>query len=241
MVRKGVLKPESIKRIAIVGPGLDFADKRAGYDFYPLQTIQPFAVWETVVSLGLGQAEKIEVDCLDLNGAVIAHIQKLAEEGKTGHAYTIQLPRDTQADLTEAAVGYWKNFGGILGSSVKPLPVPETVGGIVTRAVSIRPDLAAHLRVFNTNIVTQTLDFPEGQGFDLVIATNVLVYYDRFQQSLALANIARMLNSGGIFLANTVMPAQHTADLEYLGRRSMSYTISGAYGDDVVVYRKRGR
>jgi hypothetical protein len=74
-----------------------------------------------------------------------------------------------------------------------------------------------------------------------VIATNILVYYDHFQQSLATANIARMLNTGGIFLANTVLPAQHTQDLEYLGRRSMPYSTTGAYGDDVVVYRKQGR
>jgi hypothetical protein len=31
-----------------VGPGLDFADKQEGYDFYPLQTIQPFAVIDSL-------------------------------------------------------------------------------------------------------------------------------------------------------------------------------------------------
>ena len=80
---------------------------------------------------------------------------------------------------------------------------------------------------------------PAGQGLDLVVATNVLVYYDRFQQALAMANIARMLNHGGILLANNVLPAQHAADLEYLGRRTIAFTLSGAYGDDVVVYRRR--
>ena len=59
------------------------------------------------------------------------------------------------------------------------------------------------------------------------------------QQLLAMANIARMLNLGGIFLANNVLPAQHTNDLEYLGRRTTAYTPTGAYGDDVVVYRRR--
>ncbi len=241
MVRKGVLKPGSMKRIAIVGPGLDFADKRTGYDFYPLQTIQPFAVWESVAALGLSNAETLDVVCLDLNPAVIAHIQKLAAQAQAGHPYTIQLPRDTQADLTDAAVAYWKNFGALLGTPAKPLPVPQTVSGIVTRAVSIRPALAARLHVYNANIVTQTFDFPEGQAFDLIIATNILVYYDHFQQALAVANIARLLNSGGIFLSNTILPAQHVTNLEFLGRRPLAYTTSGAYGDDVVVYRKQGR
>jgi hypothetical protein len=156
MLRKGALKPGTMKRIAIIGPGLDFADKRTGYDFYPLQTIQPFAVWEAIASLGLGKADAIDVACLDLNDAVITHIQKLAAQAKAGRAYTIQLPRDTQADLTEGAVAYWKNFGAILAGTVKPLPVPAAVGGIVTRAVAIRPVLAARLRVYNANIVTQT-------------------------------------------------------------------------------------
>jgi hypothetical protein len=34
------------------------------------------------------------------------------------------------------------------------------------------------------------------------VATNVLVYYDRFEQALALANVAAMLRPGGIFLTN---------------------------------------
>ena len=36
LLRKAVLAPGSIRRIVVVGPGLDFADKRDGYDFYPL-------------------------------------------------------------------------------------------------------------------------------------------------------------------------------------------------------------
>jgi hypothetical protein len=239
MVSKGVLVSGSMHRIAVIGPGLDFTDKRDGYDFYPLQTLQPFAVLEAVGRLGLGKAEEVQVVCLDLNSAVIAHVQKLAERGRAGQAYTVQLPRDPQADWSPDAISYWKNFGEILGSPLKPLPIPATLGGVVARAVAIRPQYIAHVQVYDANIVAQTLDFPSRQGFDLIVATNVLVYYDRFQQALAMANIARMLNRGGIFLANNVLPAQHTSDLEYLGRRTTAFTPNGAYGDDVVVYRRR--
>ena len=41
--------------------------------------------------------------------------------------------------------------------------------------------------------------------FDLVLATNLLIYYDVFEQSLAMANIARMLDAGGVFLSNDRM------------------------------------
>src|SRR5439155_1348974 len=33
-----------IRRVAVIGPGLDFTDKQEGYDFYPPQTLQPFAI-----------------------------------------------------------------------------------------------------------------------------------------------------------------------------------------------------
>jgi len=239
MLRKGALTPGSMRRIAVIGPGLDFTDKRDGYDFYPLQTLQPFAVLEGVARLELGKAEDLQVVCLDLNSAVIAHVQKLAEHGRAGQTYNLQLPRDPKAEWSPEAVSYWKNFGQILGSPMKPLPVPATLSGVVARAVAVRPQYPARMKAFDTNIVAQTLDFPPGKGFDLVIATNVLVYYDHFQQALAMANIARMLNYRGIFLANNVLPAQHAADLEYLGRRTTAFTPNGAYGDDVVVYRRR--
>jgi hypothetical protein len=239
MIRKGALSTGTTRRIAVIGPGLDFTDKRDGYDFYPLQTLQPFAVLETVARLGFGKAEDVQVVCLDLNSAVMAHVEKLAERGRAGRAYTLELPRDPQADWSQEAIAYWKNFGEILGSPVKPLPVPATLGGVVVRATAIRPQFAAHLQIYDVNIVAETLDFPGREGFDLMVATNVLVYYDRFEQALAMANIARMLNHGGIFLANNVLPSQHTADLEYLGRRTTAFTPSGAYGDDVVVYRRK--
>jgi hypothetical protein len=48
----------SITRVAVIGPGLDFTDKGFGYDFYPLQTLQPFAVYDSLVRLGLSEAGK---------------------------------------------------------------------------------------------------------------------------------------------------------------------------------------
>ena len=44
MKARGLLKPGAVRRVAIVGPGLDFADKDVGFDVYPQQTLQPFAV-----------------------------------------------------------------------------------------------------------------------------------------------------------------------------------------------------
>ncbi|HKV61767.1 MAG TPA: hypothetical protein VJO16_07640 [Candidatus Acidoferrum sp.] len=239
MLRKGAIQPGSMHRILVIGPGLDFTDKRDGYDFYPIQTIQPFAMLEAVARLGLGKADEISVVTADLNAGVNTHVARMAERGRAGQPYTVQLPRLVSAEWSVEAVAYWQKFGDILGTPVKPLPVPASVIDVTMRAVAIRPRYAAQMRAYDMNVVTQTLDLPEGQGFDLVVATNVLVYYDLFQQVLAMGSIAHMMNHGGIFLANHALPAQHAPMLEFLGRRTVAYTPSGAYGDDVVVYRRR--
>jgi len=236
MLRKGALAPERIRSIAVIGPGLDFTDKRDGYDFYPVQTIQPFAVMEAVVRLGLGKLDGLRLVTFDLNPAVNAHLQRMAERARAGGPYVVQLPRDGAADWTPQAIAYWEHFGELIGSPVARRPSMAAPKGLSVRAVAVQAKHASLIEPLDMNVVGQVLD---GGAFDLVVATNILVYYERFQQALAMAGIARMMNTGGVFLSNTVLPAQRPAALEYLGRRSVTYSTSGSYGDDVVVYRRR--
>jgi hypothetical protein len=239
LVRKGVLRHGSIRRMAVIGPGMDFVDKRDGYDFYPLQTLQPFALLEAVGRLGLARPDDVEVVAFDLNPAVVAHLLRLAEDARRGHAYVVQLPRDIRAGWKQDAIAYWNHFGDLLGSPTAPLAVPTGLRGVVSRAVAIRPRYAAQVRGIDLDVVAQTLDPQAGSGFDLVVATNVLVYYDLFEQALAMASVAHLMNRDGLFLANHALPSRHPPMLQYLGRRGISYSESGEFGDDVVVYVRR--
>ncbi len=58
----GTLGEGTVRRVAIVGPGLDFVDKRDGFDFYPPQTIQPFAVIDSLTRYRLASADSKSVD-----------------------------------------------------------------------------------------------------------------------------------------------------------------------------------
>ena len=232
MLRKGAVATASIGNIAVIGPGLDFTDKRDRYDFYPVQTIQPFAVLEAVVRLGLAK-QSLKLVTLDLNPAVNDHVRGMAKRARTGVPYAVQLPRDDAADWTPQAIAYWEHFGELIGSPTAPLTAPK---GVTVRAVAVQPKYASVIEPLDLNVVGQVAD---GKAFDLVVATNILVYYDRFQQVLAMAAIAHMMHGGGVFLSNTVLPAQRPSSLEYLGRRSITYSVSGTYGDDVVGYRKK--
>ena len=236
---KGVLAEGSIRHIAVIGPGLDFTNKHSGYDFYPLQTIQPFAVMETVLRLKLGKPEEVEVVTMDLNPGVNAHIARLARDARASRAYTVQLPRDTAMDWPQPAVAYWEHFGEVIGVQAKPISAPRGLGDVTLRAVAIAPRFASRVTPLNLNVVAQRAELEQGQAFDLVIATNILVYYDRFQQALAMASIARMMRPGGIFLANDALSAHHVQSLEFLDRHTVAFATSGPYGDNVLAYRLR--
>jgi len=236
---RGLLAEGKVRRIAIIGPGLDFTNKHNGYDFYPLQTIQPFAVMETAIRLKLAKADEVEVVTMDLNPAVNAHIAKLARDARAGRPYTVQLPRDADTDWPKGAVAFWEQFGDVIGEPVKPLPVPQALGGVTLRAVAIAPRYAARVTPLNLNVVAQRAEFEKGQLFDLVIATNILVYYDRFGQALAMASIASMTKPGGVFLTNDALSSHHVRSLELVDRHAVSYAASGPYGDNVLAYRLR--
>src|SRR5205823_9425403 len=75
MKARGLVKAGALKRVAIVGPGLDFADKDVGFDFYPQQTVQPFAVLDAIERLGLGPPDGgAEVVLLDISPRIIDHV-----------------------------------------------------------------------------------------------------------------------------------------------------------------------
>ena len=83
----------------------------------------------------------------------------------------------------------------------------------------------------------QRLDpVPDDQQFDLVIATNILIYYDVFEQSLALSNIAHMLRPGGWLLTNNPLFELPEIPMRLVGETDVSYTPGGH--DWVIAYRR---
>ncbi len=61
----------------------------------------------------------------------------------------------------------------------------------------IRPDVVLACQPVDLNIVLERLNLPTAGRFDLMVATNIFVYYDPFEQSLALENAGAMLKTGG--------------------------------------------
>jgi hypothetical protein len=239
LAAKGSLKPRIVRRIAIVGPGLDFADKAEGYDFYPQQSIQPYAVLDSVLRLGLVDSSELHIATLDVSPRVNEHLNAARERAKSGNPYVLQLPLDCDSPAhrwVPSFVTYWQHFGARIGDEIPPI-APPPGSNIRVRAVRVRPEMTRAIEPLDLNIVLERLaPLREEDRFDLIVATNVLLYYDAFQQSLALTNISAMLRPGGIFLTN-----YHVAPVGSMeSTDSVTTGLDPQHnGDTLFVYRRR--
>jgi hypothetical protein len=196
--------------------------------------MQPFTTIDSLVRLGLAAAPtEIEVTTFDVSPRVNDHIQAIRGRAKTGMPYVLRVATDLGSQWTPAFVGYWKNIGDRIGSAAT-LPRPTGLAkGIELRGIEVRPEVAERVSAVDFNVVTEKWT---GPPFDLVIATNVLVYYDKLDQSLAFAGVEGMLRPGGFFVTNNViveLPASRLRSVGIMTVRHAAATI-----DHVFWYRR---
>lgn len=243
---RGVLRAGQVARVAVIGPGLDFSDKNeaTSYDYYPQQTLQPFALYDSLLRLGLARANAVSISIFDISSRVIDHIQRARARASKNMGYVIQLPRELTrhdekrwpADL----IAYWRSLGDHVGAEVAPIPPPkifESINGgqgLETRAVRIRPDVVLACQPVDLNIIVERINLEEADRFDLMVATNIFIYYDAFERSLALENAGAMLKHGGLLLTNDRLPEVPGGSMRQAGLTEVQYN-----GDAVGWYRKQ--
>ena len=233
---RGLLAPRSVQRVAVVGPGLDFTDKAEGYDFYPQQTTQPFSVIDSLRRGGLADGDRLALTTIDLSARVNAHLRAAQQRAAAGAGYLLTLPRERRGGWTAALAGFWRTAGGSIGAPAAP---PSTLPDVDVRAIRVRPEIVQSIAVRDLDVVTERLDpLPDDERFDLVIATNVLVYYDVFEQSLALATIAAMLRPGGFLLSNNVLVELPATPMRSIGHSDAIYSDRPDDRDQIVWYRR---
>jgi SAM-dependent methyltransferase len=235
---RGLLREGSVARVAVIGPGLDFADWDEGYDYYPQQTLQPFALYNSLAKMGLAKPGALEVTVFDISPRVLDHLRRARERATRGGGYGIQLPRGLARQWTREAINYWQGFGDVAGTPMDPIQPPAPLASMETRAIRIRPEVVLACQPADLNIVLQRLDLPGGQRFDLIVATNMFVYYDAFEQTLALGNVAAMLKPGGFLLSNDKLPERPGASVRLAGATTVWYSDNPRAGDTVRWYQK---
>jgi hypothetical protein len=242
LLKSGMLQPGSIQRVAIVGPGLDFVNKQQGVDYYPPQTIQPFAVLDSLFRLGLAKPESVELYTLDISSRVNLHIAMAEKSATLGQDYTVQLPWFTEGrwtdDFRARFTSYWQNLGAQIGQPVAAIPVPQGSPGFATRAVKIRATVVRRIRPVDMNIVYQRLSLAPNERFDLIIGTNIFLYYGAFEQSLARANVATMLKPGGYLLSNDKLQDAVPSGLGQVVVTDIPMTGTPVITDYIYCYRR---
>ena len=242
MMDKGLLKSGSIRRVAIVGPGLDFVNKQEGVDFYPPQTVQPFAVMDSLIRLGLTNADSVEVYTFDISSRVNLHIEAARKNAALGRSYTVQLPWYAEGRWTNefraSFIQYWQGLGSKIGDPVTAIPVPESAAGFQTRAVKLRPAVVNRVKPVDMNIVFQRLPLPPAERFDLIVGTNIFLYYGAFEQSLARANVSAMLKPGGYLLSNDKLQDTVSSGLDQIMVSEIPMTGVPVITDYIYCYRR---
>ena len=201
----GALGVGGVRRVAVIGPGLDFVNKADGHDFYPQQTVQPFALIDSLLRNGLSNARDLQVTTIDVNPRVNRHLLSATARAWGGEPYLLHLPLPRTERWTPQVRAFWREVGDRISTAAKPMRVRDTDNADV-RAINVRPDVVAMLDPVGADIVSSRLAASGDGLFDLIVSTNVFVYYSAFEQALAAANVASMLRGGGVLITNNDIP-----------------------------------
>jgi hypothetical protein len=227
--KRGILREGQVARVAVIGPGLDFIDKNedSAYDYYPQQTVQPFALYDSLLRLKLAKADSASISIFDISTRVIQHIQRARERATKDAGYVVQLPRDIARPWPTELIAYWKTLGDQVGAAIPPIAPPRIFPGLETRAVRIRPEVVLACRPMDLNIVLERLNLAPADRFDLIVGTNIFVYYAAFEQTLALENAGAMLKPGGLLLTNDRLPALSNGSMQLAGVTEVPFDAPG--------------
>jgi hypothetical protein len=194
------LDPERrIRRVLIVGPGLDLAPRTGMLEGAPPESYQPWAVMDALISLGLSTPADLEVVGADINPRVVDHLRRSAQQPPA-----LTLISGIQENASVTFSPQYREYFAALGSAIGlPGGAAARTNGHLQRSVRVRPEVARALDGQLLDIVTERLD---GPPFDIVVATNILPYFDDRELSLAMCNVAAMLAPGGFLLHNEPRP-----------------------------------
>src|SRR5215813_469442 len=227
-----------LNRVLIIGPGLDFAPRTDFIDMFGPQSYQPFAVADALLSLKLCDAARLQIDCVDINERVVAHLQSLRRRGEVTLSILSGVGAGAGRALSEDYKNYFRNLGSSVGRE---------------SAINVPPDMASHLKKslrigpeVTGKINTERFERSDGStpNYDLVVVTNVFPYFKPTELLFALTNISEMLAEGGYLIHNELqtVPSPFITPLGLPLRQARTVLIASSENmplfDGVAIHQK---
>lgn len=230
-----------LNRVLIVGPGLDLAPRTDLIDEFEPQTYQPFAVADALLGLGLADATRLTIHCVDISDRVVEHINSLKSKKDTSLSIVSGIADTPLRPLTPEFRAYFAGLGENVGS-VQSLAVTETLSSHLKKSVLISHRVINGLTADKLNIVTER--YQPSPDYDLVIVTNVFPYFSRPELLFALSNIASMMHQDAYLIHNDLqsIPSIFVTALGLPLKEARTVLIASGQGqplfDGIALHRK---
>lgn len=200
------LEPQRrIRRVLIVGPGLDLAPRTAFVAAGAPQSSQPFAVIDALLGLGLSRRDDLRVTALDINPRVVEWVGRVRGT-KPRLTVVSGIEATNRVRISDEYRDYFWALGDAIGRR-QALPAPPA--GRLAKSVTLQHGITDLLDAALGDVVLDRLD----QQFDLVVVTNVFPYFSDSDLLLAMTNIVKMLAPDGVVLHNEPRPVLADATL----------------------------
>jgi SAM-dependent methyltransferase len=193
------LEPQRrVRRVLIVGPGLDVAPRTSFVETDAPQSYQPFAVMDALLGLSLSERSTLRITAVDINPRVVEWLQRVRGT-RPRLALATGVAETATVRLTDDYSAYFEGLGRAIGTSPSQ---PARARGRLTKSLDLSPGVTDAVDVSTLDIVAERLD----ERYDLIVVTNVFPYLSDPDLLLALGNIARMLSPGGVLVHNEPRP-----------------------------------
>ena len=150
------------------------------------------------MALGLSRLDDLEVVGADINPRVVDHLR--APERAAGAALVSGIARSRRRVASRPDYrDYFAQLGAHVSARRRPTVGARPAGHLPK---TVRVERRRRRTSCAPSRSTSSPSASTGAAFDLVIATNILPYFDDPQLMLAMSNIAAMLAPGGVFLHN---------------------------------------
>jgi hypothetical protein len=189
-----------------------------------------------VLEAAQAEAYRFRYSTSALGSSIISSVPARARKGI---GYTIQLPRDVARPWPPDLIAYWNALGDQVGAAARPIRPPEIFAGLETRAVLIPPAVVLACEPVDLDIILERPNLSGPERFDLIVGTNIFVYYDAFEQMLALENAGAMLKPGGLLLTNDRLPERAEGSIHLAGVTEVPFDVGGVKAPDVVGWYQR--